>query len=224
MTGRGAAAPPPVSAAAAGSWPSSGAARADRVLIRALAVFRAGGLIEVASVVTLDWRHYRSLAAVFTLVGVLAVESTVLVVASWRRGEVRARWVAGDVLFLVACLAVGASLTAPADDHTWVYFMYPFTIITCLVIGITYARLPTVIAFTAVLACGYALSAIAIHHDAPLNVLPNAITYFANTAVAWAVVREVRWGGRSLDVSQAQAVTHAEDLARERERFLLLPM
>jgi hypothetical protein len=99
-----------------------------------------------------------------------------------------------------------------------VYFRYPFCVVTCYGIGIAFPRLSAVIAVTMVLSGGYALSAIAIHHDPGWNVMPNAATYFGNTAAAWAVARALRRGGCSADASDAEAVARAEELARERER------
>ena len=194
------------------------AARAERTFILALVFLRVGGLVEVASVVALDWRRYPSVVPVLALVAALAIESVILAWACWRSGRVRGAWIGGDVAFLIAALVIGARLTAPADGHTWVYFVYPFSVITCFAIGIAFARLPMVFAVTAALAGGYALTAILIHRDPLWNVMPNAVTYFANTAVAWAVARELRKSARSVDAAQADAIARAEDLARERER------
>jgi signal transduction histidine kinase len=198
--------------------PVSSAARAEFLAIRVLAFFRAAGLAEIASVLVLDWRHYRSWPAILALTGAVTAESVVLVVAAARRGALRPSWIVGDVTFLVGCLAVGAALTAPADGQTWVYFMYPFSLFGCYSIGIAFGRLADVMTLTAVLASGYALSAVGIHHDRLWNVMPNAVGYFANTAVTWAVARELRRGARAADASRAQAIAQAEDLARERER------
>ncbi|MBV9383872.1 MAG: ATP-binding protein [Streptosporangiaceae bacterium] len=193
------------------------AVRAEIVLARAIVFFRACGLVEVGCVLALDWRHYRSPALVLLLAGAVLAESVLLVAAAWWRGEIRRWWVGADVAFLVCCLAGSARLTAPADGHTWVYFMYPFTVITCYSIGIAYRRQPAVIAVSSVLAGGYALSAIMIHHDPPWNVLPNAAAYYSNIVIAWAAA-ELRRSGRASDASHAVAIAHAADLARERER------
>jgi hypothetical protein len=185
-------------------------------MILALVFFRGGGLVVVTSVPALDWRHYRPSTAIPALAGGLMVESMVLMWGpgggaksgrprrratspSWSR-----RW------------PIGAGLTVAADGHTWVYFMYSFCVITCYGIGIAFLRLSAVIAVTMALSGGYALSAIAIHHDPGWNVMPNAATYFGNTAAAWAVARALRRGGCSADASQAEAVARAEELARER--------
>ena len=53
------------------------------------------------------------------------------------------------------------------------YFRYPFCVVTCYGIGIAFPRLSAVIAVTMVLSGGYALSAIAIHHDPGWNVMPK---------------------------------------------------
>src|SRR5260370_15626215 len=95
--------------------------------------------------------------------------------------------------------------------------MSPLSAITSHAIGMAYARLPVMAAVTGVLAMSYSLSASLIHHEPLWNVMLDSVSYFANTAVAWAVTRELRRSGHLLDLSRTEAVKRAEDLAQERE-------
>ena len=65
----------------------SGAGRAELVLVHTLVFLRVGGLIEVASVLLLDSRHYRSMTPVLLLAGAVAAESTLLILAARRPGN-----------------------------------------------------------------------------------------------------------------------------------------
>jgi hypothetical protein len=199
--------------------PASDEARVETVLVRGFVLLRLGGLAEIGLVLSLDWDHYRARGMPnLLLAGVVTAESFILMTMIRRRRSVERYWVGGDVLFLLACLAAGAAVTSPAYAHTWVYFMYPFTVITCYAIGIAFRPLWSVIGVTTVLSMGYAASAVIIHHEVLWNVLPNAFTYFANTTIAWVIARELRRSARSADQSRAEALARAAMLARERER------
>jgi hypothetical protein len=196
----------------------SAADRVEQVLVRAVAFFRIGGLVQIAVVLALAGSRYPTPGATAALVAALMAESALLIVACSRAGVLRPLWVGVDVGFCMAALVAGAALTAPRDGFTWAHFMYPFTIITCTGIGLTYRRLITVESLTAALATTYALSAVLVHHDPAWNTLPNALTYFANTTVAWAVARQFRANGKTADDSQSQAVAHAGRAAQQELR------
>ncbi|MEZ0070152.1 signal transduction histidine kinase [Streptacidiphilus sp. MAP12-20] len=184
--------------------------RVEQVMVRAVALFRIGGLAQIAVVLALAGSRYPTIAGTAGLVAALTAESALLILVCARAGALRADWVGLDTGFCAAALVVGAALTAPRDGFTWAHFMYPFTIITSVGTGLTYRRLLTVESMTAALALTYAVSAVTIHHDPLWNTLPNALTYFANTTVAWAVARQFRANGRTADHSRIQAVAHAQ--------------
>jgi signal transduction histidine kinase len=96
--------------------------------------------------------------------------------------------------------------------------MYPFTIITSVGIGLTYRRLLTVESLTLLLAASFAMSAVVVHRDPAWNAAPDALTYFANTTVAWAVARQFRRNGKATDDSRIQAIAHAEQAAQQELR------
>jgi signal transduction histidine kinase len=196
----------------------SAVARAERTLARALLFFRVGGLVEIVLAGALDLTRYRHPLITAALVALVVAESALLVGACLRIGNVRAGWVAADVVFCTAALAGCAALTAPAYYNTWTNFMYPFTIITSFGIGAGFRKLSGAAAITTVLAAGYIASAITLHGDPAWNVLPNGLTYFANMIVAWLVARHLLANGRELDASRAEAVANAGELARQTER------
>ncbi|MGW5327585.1 sensor histidine kinase [Streptomyces sp. NPDC004014] len=205
-------------AADAVSGEGTAAEHVEQVLIKAAAMFRIGGLAQIVIVLALAGSRYPSPVATLGLVGAIAAESALLILAWVRAGVLRPACIGADTGFCAVALVGGAALTAPQDGATWAHFMYPFTILTCVGIGLTYQRLLTVEMFTLVLALTYATSAILIHHDPAWNTLPNALTYFANTTVAWAVARQFRANGHSADDSRVQAVLHAHRVAQQELR------
>lgn len=205
------------------AWSPDGAGsalvRAHRTLANALLLFRAGGIVEILLATSLDFSRYPSavLGAVIGLIVLVTAESAVLVFACLRAGTVRPAWILVDVPFCTAALVVGAVLTAPRDYYTWANFMYPFTVITSFGIGAGLRRLSATIVVTAVLAAGYLAAAVLMHGEPPWNVLPNSLTYYANAIVAWAVARHLLADAAGSDRNRADAVSRAEELARERE-------
>ena len=198
--------------------PDSGVARAQRALARALLFFRLGGLGEILLSGGVDFGRYPHPALSVGLIGLVVGESTVFIGACLRVGGVRPGWLVADVLFCTAGLVACARLTAPVDYNTWANFMYPFTVITSVGIGVTFRRIWNAAIVTSVLAAGYLLSAVLIHGDPVWNALPNASTYFANRVVAWPVARYLLASGRETDRLRADAVAQAGALATERER------
>lgn len=200
------------------SPPLTAVERVERVLVRAVAFFRLGGLVQIALAVALTTTKNRVWWETAALAVVVAAESAVLVAVNARRGALRRGWLTADVLFCAAALPVGAELASPQYGHTWAYFMYPFTLIASVGIGMTYRRPGVVVAMTTVLAGAYAASAMTFHGDPAWNVTPNAVSYYANTMVAWLVARQLRRTAVGADEGRAEAVARADELAEERER------
>ncbi|GAA2078974.1 sensor histidine kinase [Actinomadura alba] len=198
--------------------PVTAAALTERALLKALAWFRVGGLVQIAIALALNLARYPHVGRVLVMVGVVAAESVVLIAVCTARGRVAPGWILADVLFCASSLALGAAMITPSYGHSWVHFMYPFTIITSFGIGVAFRRVTTMVTVTAVLSLSYAVSAIVFHRDPIWNVLPNALSYHANTLVAWTVTRQLRRSGHAADGSRAEAIARATELAEERER------
>ncbi|MET8854246.1 ATP-binding protein [Amycolatopsis sp. NPDC004625] len=192
--------------------------RAERVLVRAVVLFRLAGLVQIAFAIVTVHDHYEHPSGTVLLAATVTAESAAFASVCLRRGTIPAGWLWADLGFCVAALTAGAWLSRPADGHTWVHFMYPFTIVMAVGIGIGLRQLSLVVFATVVLAGGYGLSAMLLHRDPVWNVLPNAISYFANTLVAWAVTRVMLRTAHELDLSRAGEVAHAGALAAEQQR------
>ncbi|MCO5999960.1 sensor histidine kinase [Actinoallomurus rhizosphaericola] len=197
----------------------SGATQAERVLVRAAMLYRLFGLVQLAVALALDMPRYRHPAGVLGLVAAVSLESAVLAAVMLRRRRLVPWMIAADTVFNAAGLIVGAALTASAYGHTWVYFMYPFSMVGAVGIGLACRRLDQVLGLTVVLAVTYVAAAVGLHHDPGWNAVPNTGAYFANTVVAWAVAAYLRRAGVRLDEVGAQAVARAATLAAEQERL-----
>jgi signal transduction histidine kinase len=197
----------------------SSAAETERMLVRAAVLYRLFGIAQLWLVIALDLPRYSDPAANLGLALAISAESIAGSVVIMRRGRLIPWMICVDTGVNMAALVAGAALTTPADGHTWIYFMYPFSMIASVGIGLAFRRLCSVLVITACLAGAYVAAAIGLHGDPPWNTLPNAGSYFLNTVVAWAVARYVREAGLRLDAASAEAVDRAATLAAERERL-----
>lgn len=71
------------------------------------------------------------------------------------------------------------------------------------------------------MAAGYLYGGGHLHADPAANVAVNAITYFPNTLVAWAVSRQLRRMGRELEASRSRVAMLARDQERLRHARML---
>ncbi len=202
----------------AGPGEAPTALRVERVLAWAMGFFRAGGIAQASVVLALAPGHFPRFGQSAALLAAVAVESAALIAVCVRAGRIRTGWITADVLVCAAGLALNAALTTAADGNTWADFMYPFTIIASIGIGLGYRNLFMVLGAAALLAITYGASAVLVHHDPAWNTVPNSISYLPNTLVAWAAARYLRQVARAADVSRAVAVARADELAGERER------
>jgi signal transduction histidine kinase len=191
--------------------------RADAMLARAAALFRIGGLVQIAGALSTVSGQYRHPLPVLGLALLVAVESVATAWLWLRRRRVGTRWLTADTAFCAVALLVDAWTVPPAAVHTWAFFMYPFTLLVCVGIGAGYRKLWQVLAGAGGLASAYLLAALAFLGEPTWNAGPNALSYFANGVVTWLVARELRRSGRVADAREAEALARAAELARERE-------
>jgi signal transduction histidine kinase len=191
--------------------------RAIGMLARAAALFRIGGLVQIATALSTVWSQYRHPLAALCLALAVGSESTVVVWWWLRRRRVEPRWLAADITFCAAALLADAWLVLATAVHSWAFFMYPFTLIVCVGIGAGYQRLWQVLAGATGLASAYLVAALVIFAEPAWNAGPDALSYAANSVVTWLVARELRRSGRVADAHEADALARAAELARERE-------
>jgi signal transduction histidine kinase len=197
----------------AGHRGRGGADGAEFALVIAAALYCGYGIAQGILAILLDAGRYPSVTP-NVLVALVVFGSTAAVVIACLRADHLLAWpVSAYTVVLIAAVIADAALTRPRDGHTWVYFMYPVSLINSIMIGLTYRRLPTVLSVTAALSGAYVYSAVFLHHDPVWNVLPNGLSYPANTSVAWAVGRFLRRSGSSLDEVRAESVARAVAVA-----------
>jgi signal transduction histidine kinase len=169
-------------------------------------------------VVLLTGNNYASWPPMLWFTLLVAAESTAVIAVCVSRRTLPRPVITLDVAWLCAALFAGAALAQSASSRGWVDYMYTYSLISCLALGFAYRRYLTVFAATSAIAVSFVLSDWLIQHSALINVLPDVLSYFTNTAVGWAVARYLRRLAREIDTSREDALSHAETLARERER------
>jgi signal transduction histidine kinase len=197
-----------------------GVARTEFTLARAVVLFRVAGLVEIGVVAAHDAPRYsgHGRAVMALLAAAIAAESAVLSTACMRARRVRPWWTIADLAFTVAVLAADAKVDA---HYGALYVAYPYSVICSVAFGIGLRRLSAVLAATAFLAAGYLYGGGYLHADPTAHVAINAITYFPNTLVAWAVSRQLRRMGGELEASRRSETALARDQERLRHARML---
>ena len=202
---------------AAARWNAAG--QTEFTLARLVVLFRVAGLAEIAIVAGQSASHYRGHGTVvIALLAAIAAESAVLCTACLRARQVRSWWAVADLAFTIAVLAASAMVSA---RYGGLYAAYPYSVICSLAFGIGLRRLGAVLAATAFLAAGYLYGGGYLHADPVPHVAVNAITYFPNTVVAWAVSQLLRRMGRELEASRSREAMLARDQERLRHARML---
>lgn len=192
--------------------------RSERVLVRAVVFFRLGGLAQIGCALVTAHDRYPSLSPVVLLAALVWAESLAFIVGCLRRQHVPEGWLLADTVFCAFFLVAGAHVVSAQDGHSWAYFAYPFTIVTSVGIGVGLRKLTHVLVMTVVLSLSYAFSAVLLHHDPIWNVVPNSMSYYANTVVAWAVARNLRGTAQQLSVTHTAELEQARKLAEAQQR------
>ena len=201
----------------AARWNAAG--QTEFTLARAVVLFRVAGLAEIAIVTGHGASGYRGRGTVImALLAAIAAESAVLCTACLRARRVRSWWAAADLAFTIVVLAASAMVSV---RYGGLYVAYPYSVICSVAFGIGLRRLSAVLAATAFLAAGYLYGGGHLHADPAPHVVVNAITYFPNTVVAWAVSRQLRRMGRELEASRSREATLARDQERLRHARML---
>jgi signal transduction histidine kinase len=193
------------------------AARAERVLVMAFVLFRVGGLVQVPSALVTGFGHYRLPWAAAGLGVLLIVEAAAVVAWFVRRRGMPAPAVLLDAAFCCAGLLAGALLLAPEGNHTWAYFMYPFSLLAAVGVGVALVRPAPMLLATGALAACYLIAELGYIGGSGWNEVPNTISYFINAGIAWLLARELWRSGRSADEGWAVALARAEEMARDKE-------
>lgn len=193
--------------------PAGGGAGAELALVIAGALYCGYGVLQGAVAVILDSPRYPSAAPSIGLAVAVFTAVAAVTAACLRKRRMLPGPVGALTVVLVAAVIVDAALTRPRDGQSWVYFMYPVSLICSITIGLAYWRLAVVLSMTAALVIAYCAAAVLLHRDPAGNVFLNALSYPANTGVAWAVAQYLRRTGRRLDEARAESVAHATAVA-----------
>lgn len=191
-------------------------------MLWAFAVIRSATWAQLVAVTAANWGRFERPAVVAGLVGLAAVESTVVIRLAWSRGTVAGTLLpAIDMATNAALLAAMNPLMQPAMNPYTVNVFYPYTVSSMVLVGFALRRLVGVIAVPALIVGVYAASTLAwFRYD--LLLPENALSYWTFAVVGWMVGRYVRRLARAVDQARATALAGAAELAEERERIRAL--
>ncbi|HEX9343950.1 MAG TPA: ATP-binding protein [Actinomycetota bacterium] len=205
-----------------------GAARSERFILRAFTFGRVAVLVQATIATAAAWHRYPHRVAMGGLLTAAFLESSVLLVLA-QRTTPHGRpiliehpvLIGTDVAFSAVGLVAGVWLLTGSSLCSWDNFMYPYTFIATTLTGVLVGRFRVMAGIATLLATIYIVAMVerlGLHSGLVWNVLENSASYPVFGLIAWALARELRRLGHSLDQASRQAVAREVEVARERER------
>jgi signal transduction histidine kinase len=180
---------------------------------------RVVALLQPAVAAIASYPHHRSIAAATALNCVLVAQSAALIAVALVRHKVPPPWlICLEVAVISAELAAGAAISAPVQGDPWAYFVYPFSLIAIIGVGLSLRPLPAVLAISAVPAAVYVIVNGTFLGETPWNATLDATQYLLHSGVAWFIVGALRRSSDELDVAHRVLTDTEVELAGERER------
>ncbi len=199
--------------------PGDAAQRSERLLLGTFAFVRLAIYTQTVTAGILVWRHFRAPVVVALVLVACLVESAVVVEVGRRRGALDsgALAVLDVAVSLVGLIVVNLALKRTADPYQD-DFLYPYTVASMALVGLSLRRLPPVLLLTAVVTATYAVTTTVafLGRGGPLP--QNCMTYWAFAVVAWGVATRYRQLSRDLDQARDETVAREVELEAERER------
>ncbi|MEU6402540.1 ATP-binding protein [Streptomyces sp. NPDC046985] len=198
----------------------SALARVDRLEVLIAILAKASGLANILIALLSVGSRFPTLTGPLLLALAVTAETIILCGYVHHRGRLPPRPVAADTLFCATALTANAALEASDAQllHTWGFFVYPFSVISPVLIGACFRRFPVMYAWSALLGLTYITVSTILTGEPAWNAAPNSVTYFVVGPIAWLIDRELRRTARSADDNRAEAVAQAAIAAKERER------
>lgn len=199
-----------------------GAARVERHLVRAAAMFRALAAVHVLySLVELAVTDRLSTPALVLCLVALA-ETAALLWVLVNRPALRRAAAYADVTVCSALMVAGAVVqgrTVPADIVTdpW-HFLYPFWLASCIVVAARVRSVRDVVAGLAIGLAGYLPSLVLWRPRGVDNLDLDLFAFLGIGAAMWLLARDLRGSGDAIDAATAEAVASEAALVAERER------
>ena len=198
---------------------AAGREHGEVIIVRAYVLIRLVAMLQAAMAAVASYPHHRLLAAGAGLIAALVAQSAALITVAVVRRQMPPPWLIGiEVAAMAGELVVGGAITAHGYGDTWAFFVYPFSVIAIVGVGLSFRRLPAVLAVGALPAAVYAVVNVALLNETPWNATLDATPYLLNCGVAWLVAGALRRSSHQVDVAHRVLTGREVELAEERER------
>jgi signal transduction histidine kinase len=199
---------------------SAGAERIEIVTARAYVLLRAAVLLQALLAAAATYPHYRPIAAGLGLTVGLVAQSAALIAVTLVRHRVPPAWLIGLETGVIAGeLVVGFVVIMPVHGHTWAYFIYPFSLVAIIGVGLSFRRLSAVVAVSAVPAAVYSLLSVLLQHVPPWNATLDSMSYLLHSGLGWLIAGALRRASRELDAVHRVLTDREVELAEEQARL-----
>jgi signal transduction histidine kinase len=197
---------------------AAGADHCEVIIVRAYVLIRVVAVLQPV-MTAITSAHHRSLAAAAGLITVLAVQSAPVVTVALIRRQMPPAWLTSlEVVALTGELVAGAGIHLSVYGQTWTYFVYQYSLIMIVGVGLSFRRLPAMLAVSAVPAVVYAIVSITQMGEMPGNAALDATPYLLHSGVAWLITNAFRRSSREVEMAHRILTDREVELAAERER------
>jgi signal transduction histidine kinase len=197
---------------------TAGADQGEVIIVRAYVLIRIVAVLQ-AVMAAIAYPHHRSVTAAGWLIMVLVAQSVPLVTVALIRRQMPPTWLTSlEVAGVTAELIAGAGIHISGYSQTWAYFIYQYSLITIVGVGLSFRRLPAMLAVSAVPAAVYGVIAATQMGETTWNAALDVAPYLLHSGVAWLVVQALRRSSHEVDVAHRILTDREVELAGERER------
>jgi signal transduction histidine kinase len=198
---------------------AAGAEHGEVVTARAYVLLRFAALIQAVLAAAAAYPHHHPIAPGLGLIAALIAQSTLLIAVTLVRRRMPPSWlIALETGVIAGELVAGVAIVGRGHGDTWAYFVYPFSLITVIGVGLSFRRLAAVLFVSAAPAAVYGLVNVLFRDEALWNAALDSLSYLLHSGVGWLIARTLQRSSCELDAVHRALTDRELELAAEQAR------
>ena len=198
---------------------AAGAENGEVVTARAYVLLRLTALLQAVLAAAAAYPHHHPIVPGLGLIAALIAQSTALIAVTLVRRRMPPSWlIALETGVIAGELVAGVAIIRPVPGDTWAYFVYPFSLIAVIGVGLSIRRLAAVLAVCAAPAAVYGLVNVLFRDEALWNAALDSLSYVLHSGVGWLIARTLQRSSGELDAVHRALTDRELELAREQAR------
>jgi signal transduction histidine kinase len=184
-------------------------------------IIRVAAVAMVGYVLLMVWRHLPYPGWSLLLAIALAVKDGVIIAWWLRQHRLDPRSLCLDLPAGAVALVVGTGLTGPHGPLGWLLYVYPYTLLVTVALGLACDRLISALASASLWAASLVAALVILYGEPLPTTLTISVAYLISTCVGWGCARLLRRNADELEAARAAAVRETADLAATEQRARL---